>query len=229
MSIHQLHSFSKLSLTKSKPVNPITRSTHQMSTFTKTTRPLFSSDVVPLHSRLPIPKTLTSLLPKLSFRGIASGPTPPGRGPILARVMSDPTFYKQADTEAKVAIEKAIAEEKLEMYFATAGSTVVHKGPLPAMPADSQGMVPKEHTALWYVLHEDDKLRVVYVYAHAEAAEENKYMLALMQVMEKEVQEADRGGRLRDGKVFVIAQAGMGMSFFEYRGGGLQDVGFGGT
>lgn len=229
MSTHQIRSFSKLSLTTIKAIKPIPRSAHQMSAFTKATRALFSSDVAPLQSRLPIPKTPTSLLPTLSFRGIASGPAPPGVGPILARVMSDPTFYHQADTKAKVSIEKAVAEEKLQMYFATAGGSIVHKGPLPAPPAESEGAVlPKEYTALWYVLHEDDMLWVVYVYAHAKAAEENEFLLRLIRVMEDEIKEAERGARVRDGKVFGIAQAGMAMSFFEYRGGGLQGKGLGG-
>ena len=143
--------------------------------------------------------------------------------------MSDPTFHKDADTEAKVAIEKAVAEEMLQRYFPGPLGRVVRKGPLPATPADT---APREHTALWHVLKEDDRLSVVYAYAHAGGETEDglsMYMLRLRQVIGEEIKEAEMGGRVRGGKVFGIAQAGMTMSFFEYWGGiwGMQDwVGF---
>ncbi|CAD6585670.1 MAG: hypothetical protein ASARMPREDX12_002090 [Alectoria sarmentosa] len=159
---------------------------------------------------------------------MASGPTPPGIGPTLARVMSDPTLHKQADTEAKVAIEKAIAEETLQMYCAHGNSRIVHKGPFSAMPAEFQNKVPKEHTALWHVSNEDDMLLGLYVYVHAEAAEINTYLLRMKQLMEDEIKEAEVGGRLRDRKVFGIAQMGMSMSFFLRGSGGLEGVGLGG-
>ena len=84
---------------------------------------LFHSDTTaPLNSRLPIPKTVSSLLPRLSFRGIADGAAGSPRiengvGPVLARIQSDPTFYRLASTDAKVRVERAVAEEKLQTNF----------------------------------------------------------------------------------------------------------------
>ncbi|KAL9135396.1 MAG: hypothetical protein Q9175_003409 [Cornicularia normoerica] len=153
-----------------------------------------------------------------------STPTNPGGGPIRARIILDPTFYKEADTEAKVAVEKAVAEEMLQMY--SSGGRIAHKGPLSALPAESQGTVPKEHTFLWHVLNEHDLLCTVYVYAHAETPDQYGCLGKLMQVMADEIEEAEKGVRLGKGKVGGIAQAGSAIAFFEYLGGGLRSLEF---
>lgn len=150
-------------------------------------------------------------------------------GPVLARVISDPTFYKNADTDAKVAVEKAIAEEKLEM-FKTDLTTVVSKGPPPLHLLDHGTTVPKERTALWHVLYKDDDdnaIKVVYVYAHFETEEKEgaeSNMAALLGVLRDEFELAEKEGRLRGRRAFGIAQAGTGLSFFEYDGGDVSVV-----
>lgn len=153
---------------------------------------------------------------------MASGPASPGVGPIHARLISDPTFYENADTEAKVAIEKSTAEEKLQMYFSSGGRVVVHKGPLPSAFMGEE--VPREHTALWHVVDKRDMLYIVYGYAYPGAEQENSVMLGLMQVLEDEIKGAGRGGLLSDEKIFAIAQAGRKISFYEYRKGGSRGV-----
>lgn len=175
---------------------------------------------------------LSPLLPKLSFRGMASGPASPGVGPVLARAIADPTFYQNADTDAKVAVEKAIAEEKLEMC--KPDFDVVCKGPLQALllllrhgtTTTFSGVVPppEERTALWHVLYkdaEDAMIKIVYVYAHFEPEDdEEENMAALRGVLKGQFELVEKEGRLRGRKAFGIAQAGMRFLFFEYDGGG---------
>lgn len=132
--------------------------------------------------------------------------------------MTDPTFYQEADTAGKIAVETAVAEEKLRLYFGDGGARVVHKGSLAGKVDEGQHC----GGAVWHVFPAgaEDRLWVVYVYAHAEAGGESSCMVGLRRVLGDEIREAEKGGRVRGGKTFGIAQAGMGISFFEYGGGG---------
>lgn len=201
-------------------------------------RMLFFSDTpAPLNSRLSIPKTASSLLPKLSLRSIpsgavaagaagvataagpgATGPTAPDSkvGPVRARLYADPDFYRLASTEHQVVIDKAVAEEQLQAYFS--GRKIVPKGPLPVTAASPGHALPSHHTAAWHVLNnEDDTLHLVYVYAHVDMVGQEGSRL-LMDAVQRELKTADGEGRLRGRLAFGIVQGGLKIAFFEYHG-----------
>lgn len=168
----------------------------------------------------------------------SSGPAaPPAVGPVLARVHSDPAFYHNANTDAKVAVEKAIAEEKLEMF--KPNHDVVTKDPPPLLlrlrNGTSGGVVPlpKERTALWHVLFKDDHdehagmIKVVYLYAHFESEnDKGEGGAALLDALNHEFRRAEKEGKLWDQRAFGIAQAGMQVSFWAFDGavGGVRGV-----
>lgn len=162
-----------------------------------------------------------------------------------ARVLSDPTFYQHADEAAKVAVEIALAEEKLKMYFSS-NYDIVPQGAFPATIASASassattkeffggveleeiarlpgvrkwGTVELEQTRVWHVVDRggDEGIKGVYVYAHVEA---EKGMGFLTGVLGMEMGKAEREGRLRERerRAFGVVQAGMGVAFFEYCG-----------
>ncbi len=110
-------------------------------------------------------------------------------------------------------MEIAIAEEKLQMYFSS--GKIVRSGRISATASTAWDTVQEEHTAIWYVVNEDDTIKLVYVYAHVEV---QKGAAVLMKVLEEELKAAEKDGRLKDGRAFGIIQGGMSIEFFEYHG-----------
>ena len=155
---------------------------------------------------------------------MASAQPPSKPGPVLARLLSDPTYYHLAPLESKVAVEIALAEEKVAMFRdGNNGLRVVDKG---VLDPDSLAGLPlvkkKEHTRLWHVLYDGDgdewkgMVKIVYAFAHVEGEEKGKGMNALVKVLERELEGLKAAGRLRDGMAFSVAQMGTQIAFMEF-------------
>ena len=96
--------------------------------------------------------------------------------------------------------------------------------------------------ALWHVLYSDGDghghgdghgdgdrgdVKIVYVYAHVEKKKKKEDMEALVDVLGVAMKGLEGEGRLRGERGFGVAQAGMGIAFFEYEGAGGGLVGRG--